>query len=126
MNFLSQEERDKLKTVRDQVIDSHEELRAEGEKLKEEREAIRAKGRENITPQDWQGMMQKTIAYEQKVRAAAIQLDPSVEPVYKKIEEAFRNGAFGGPRPGGLGAPQTSPTTSEGANNVPPPAPPTQ
>lgn len=92
---ISKEEMETLKAVKDKVLAANADLKAEEETLQKEKDALKAKGRDKSTKEEHEALMDKWQAHEKKVREAAVKLDPSVESIYKKLDEAKKK--WGGP-----------------------------
>jgi hypothetical protein len=84
LDFLTPEERKQYITDREKVLSSDSSLKAEQEALKQDRENLHKSG-VKPTPEQRKAMRDKRAAFEQKINAAIIKLDPSASPIVDKI-----------------------------------------
>lgn len=98
LSFLSPEDRAKLMKARDEVLSTHPELKEEEESLKQKRDEMK-----DGSPEDRKALFQEFMAHEKKMRAAMLQVDPSLQPIFDQIDqhmkERFKEHGGGPPPP---------------------------
>jgi predicted nucleic acid-binding Zn-ribbon protein len=81
-----------LKSVREQVLAAHPDLQAEADKLKIAHDAMQAQNppptaeQINAAYAEWKD-------YQTKVRAEMLKIDPTLKPLFDKIDDARKHGA---------------------------------
>ncbi len=99
MSFLSAEDRQHLMRVRRQAIEGDPELKSEQESLKQEWQSLKAKG-SDATADDKETLRNKLRAHNERLDAAMLKIDPSIQPILDQIK-AHRQRHF---QQGGAGA----------------------
>jgi hypothetical protein len=86
--MLDHDETVQLEKARATVFKNHPELKAENEKLKALHDSTSQPSAEqrNTAFAEWKD-------YQQKMRAELLKVDPSLKPVFAKIDKARKNGA---------------------------------
>jgi hypothetical protein len=85
---LDNDERMQLMKVRDQVLAAHPDLKAEEAKLKQMHQASMTAPPSDAeiasAKAEWQ-------AYQDKLRAEMLKIDPTLAPIFAKLDEAHKN-----------------------------------
>jgi hypothetical protein len=93
---LTPEEKAKLMKVRQQVLDSNPDLKAEQDAIKQQAQSLKGG---NATPEDKVDFMQKLQDHQQKMKAALLKIDPTLEPLIDKaaaeMKQKFQQRAGG-------------------------------
>jgi hypothetical protein len=82
---LAPDERAHLRKVQKQVLANDPALKAEDDSLRQQREDLEDQG-SSASPDDRKALMAKWHDHQQKVRAAALKLDPTLAPIYAKLD----------------------------------------
>ena len=85
MGFLSAEDRQHLMRVRQQVLVANPDLKTEGESLMKEREYVKNKGTD-ATADDKQTLRNNFLAHSEKMEAAMVKVDPTVQPILEQVK----------------------------------------
>lgn len=80
MGFLTEDEKAELKKAHDAALASDPTLKAEGDDLMKQREAMK-----DATPDQRKALMEKAKAHEQKLHEAMLKTDPAVGPILDKM-----------------------------------------
>ncbi len=83
MSSLSQADKQKLMKARQEVFASNPALKSEHEQLAQERQSLKGS---NETPQQKKAFFEQMKAHEEKMKAAMLQVDPSLAPVFSQME----------------------------------------
>lgn len=89
LSFLSSDERAELMQARKTVLANNPDLKAEQEDLRKQAQALKS-GDGSTNPDDKKALMQNFLAHEKKMKAAMLQVDPNLTPVFDKIEAAMK------------------------------------
>jgi hypothetical protein len=86
--LLDHDEMTQLNTAREKVFSSHPDLKAENEKLKamHDSTATPTADQRNAAFAEWK-------AYQKKMRAEMLKIDPTLRPIFAKIDAARKKGA---------------------------------
>ncbi len=90
MSVLDNDETVHLQKVREQVLAANPDLKAEEEKLKTMHDS--AANQPPPTPEQKNAMFAEWKAYQKKMRAAILAIDPTLAPVFAKLDAARKNG----------------------------------
>ena len=91
-SMLDNDDMTKLKTVRAQVLAAHPEIKAEEEKLT----SLHASAQTQTpppTPEQKNAMFAEWKAYQKTMRAEMLKIDPTLGPIFIKLDEARKNGS---------------------------------
>ena len=98
LNFLTADEKAHLMRVHRQVMAENPDLKTEQESLQKEREYVHGKGT-NATADDKGMLRDNFMAHNEKMTAAMVKDDPSVQPILDKVkahmQKRFQDGAGG-------------------------------
>ncbi len=98
LDFLSADEKAHFLRVRRQVMTDNPDLKAEQESLRKEWQSVRGKGAD-APAEDKETLRNHFLAHNEKMTAAMLKADPSVQPILDKIkdhrQERFRQAAGG-------------------------------
>jgi hypothetical protein len=89
--LLDNDEMVHLKTVREQVLAANPDLQAEEIKLKQAHDAAQSQN-PPATPEQRNAMFAEWKSYQTKVRAAMLKIDPTLVPIFAKLDKARKNG----------------------------------
>jgi hypothetical protein len=87
--FLSAADRAHLLKVRQQVLDTHPDLKAEQDSLEQERKSVKDKGTD-ATADDKKTLFQNMMAHGKKMQDAMRQADPTIGPVLDQIDAKMK------------------------------------
>jgi hypothetical protein len=87
---LDNDEMVELKKAREQVLAANPDLKAEEEKLKALHEA---QGQNPPTDAQKNAAYDEWKAYQKKIRAAMLKVDPSLSAIFAKLDEARKHGS---------------------------------
>jgi len=73
----------RLLKARQQVLDSNPDLKAEGDALKKQGQALKGG---DATPEDKMDFLQSMQAHQQKMKAAMLKIDPTLGPIIDQAE----------------------------------------
>jgi hypothetical protein len=90
--MLDNDERMQLDKARQQVLATDPELKTETEHLKSLHDSA-ANQNPPASPEQRNAMFAEWKAYQKKMRAAMLQVDPTLGPLFAKIDHARKNGA---------------------------------
>jgi len=85
LGFLSAEDRQHLMRVRQQVLNDNPDLKTEQESLMKEREYVKNKGTD-ATADDKQTLRNNFLAHSEKMEAAMVKVDPTVQPILEQVK----------------------------------------
>jgi hypothetical protein len=88
LSSLSEEDKAKLIKARTEVLQSNPDLKAEQDDLMKQREAMRANP--DAAPEDKMALYQSMMAHEQKMKAAMLKVDPTLQPVLDKLDAEMK------------------------------------
>jgi hypothetical protein len=104
LDFLSAEEKAHFLRVRHQVMTDNPDLKTEQESLTKEWQYVRGQGT-GASADDKETLRNNFLAHNEKMTAAMVKADPSVQPILDKIkshrQERFQAGAGGAGAGGG-------------------------
>jgi hypothetical protein len=86
---LTPDERTQLKTDTDAVFAADPDLKAEGDKLKQDHEAMKGT---QPSDEDKKAFHEKMHAYFEKLNAAIVKQDPSAAPILAKLKAGHHHG----------------------------------
>jgi hypothetical protein len=89
LGFLSAEDRQHLMRVRQQVLADNPDLKTEQESLMKEREYVKNKG-SDATADDKQTLRNNFLAHSEKMEAAMVKADPTVQPIIDQIKAKMK------------------------------------
>lgn len=89
LSFLSSDERSELMRARKTILANNPDLKAEQEDLRKQAQALKS-GDGSANPDDKKALMQNFLAHEKKMKAAMLQVDPNLAPVFDKIDAAMK------------------------------------
>ena len=89
LSSLSAQDKMKFLKARKEVLANNPDLKAEQESLTKERAAIKNEG-DNATQDERTVLFQNTMAHEKKMKAAMLQVDPSLGPVFDQIDQQMK------------------------------------
>ena len=89
LSFLSAEDRAHLMRVRQQVMAQNPDLKSEQDKMMAERKSAKSDGGDAST-QDKGAMMKQMRDFHEKMDAAMIKDDPSVQPILEKVKDHMK------------------------------------
>jgi hypothetical protein len=89
--ILDNDEMAQLQKVRAQVLAANPDLKTEEEKLKSMHDA--QANMLSVTPEQKNAAFAEWKAYQKKMRAAMLQIDPTLSPLFAKLDAARKNGA---------------------------------
>ncbi len=81
----------RLQKVRAQVLAANPDLKTEEEKLKAMHDAQASML--SVTPEQKNAAFAEWKAYQKKMRAAMLKIDPTLSPLFAKLDTARKNGA---------------------------------
>jgi hypothetical protein len=87
--FLSAGDRAHFLKVRQQVLDSNADLKAEQESLEKERQFVKNQGSQ-ASQDDRKTLRENTMAHFQKMNAAMLQADPSISSILDEIKAKMK------------------------------------
>jgi hypothetical protein len=90
LSFLSREDRQHLMRVRQQVLNDNPDLKTEQDSLTKEREYVKNKGTD-ATADDKQTLRNNFMAHSEKMEAAMVKADPTVQPIIDQIKEKMKD-----------------------------------
>jgi len=82
---LSKEDKMKLLKARREVLANNPDLKAEQEGLAKQREELK-----DGSDDDKKILFQNLMAHEKKMRAAMLQVDPTLQPIFDQIDQAMK------------------------------------
>ncbi len=91
--ILTPAERQQLETAKKAVLEANPDLKKQAEDLRAERKTLRADG--NATPDQKQALMEKWMAFEESLRAPELKQDPTLQPIFDKIDAAMKAKGLG-------------------------------
>jgi hypothetical protein len=98
LSFLSAEDRQHLMRVRRQAMEGDPQLKSEQESLKQEWQALKAKG-SGATAEDKEALVKSLRAQNEHLDAAMLKIDPTIQPILDQIkahrQERFQQGGAG-------------------------------
>ena len=83
ISFLTPAEQEQYAQARAKALTAHPDLKTEGQSLMQQGKDVMANG----TMTDKQAFMEKMNSHRQKLRAAMLQVDPTLEPIFAKIDK---------------------------------------
>ncbi len=83
ISFLTPPEQEQYASARAKALAAHPEIKIEGQSLMQQGKDVMANG----TMADKQAFMEKMNSHRQKLRAAMLQVDPTLEPIFAKIDK---------------------------------------
>jgi len=89
-SVLTGAERAQLKTAHTQAIASNGALQTEQASLKQQFKTLKSEG-DSATQAQWQALHQQATTFHQNLKAAELLFDPSLGPVFAKLEAAHQN-----------------------------------
>jgi hypothetical protein len=89
LGFLSAEDRQHLMRVRQQVLADNPDLKTEQESLMKEREYVKNKG-SDATADDKQTLRNNFLAHSEKMEAAMVKADPTVQPIIDQVKAKMK------------------------------------
>jgi hypothetical protein len=89
LSFLSADDRAHFLKVRQQVLDSNADLKAEQDSLDQERKFVKDKGAD-ATADDKKTLFQNMIAHGKKMQGAMRAADPTIGPVLDQIDAKMK------------------------------------
>jgi hypothetical protein len=84
LSFLSAEDKAKFLAARQKAMADNPDLKAEGESLMKEGKAVHDG---TATPEDKQALLEKFMAYQQKLHDAMLKEDPTLQPIFDQIKQ---------------------------------------
>ena len=99
LSFLSADDRQHLLRVRQQVLEQNPDLKTEQESLQKERQYVRDKGAD-ATSDDKAMLRNNFMAHNEKMSAAMVKADPTVQPILEQVKEHMKQ-RWGQPGAGG-------------------------
>jgi hypothetical protein len=84
LSFLSPADKEKFLAARKKVMEANPDLKTEGEELMKEGKDMRGG---DAAPEDKQEFFEKFMAYQQKVRAAMLKDDPSLQSIFDQMDQ---------------------------------------
>jgi hypothetical protein len=90
--MLDNDEMAQLKKARMQVLEANPDLKTEEEKLKALHESTQNQN-PPPTPEQRNATFAEWKAYQSKMRAEMLKIDPTLKPVFAKLDEARKHGA---------------------------------
>lgn len=87
--FLSPADRQHLMKVRREVFAGNPDLKTEQESLMKERQYVKNKGT-GASQDDRKTLRENFLAHNEKMRAAMLQADPTIEPVLNQVQEKMK------------------------------------
>ena len=88
-SVLTPEEKAQLKKAHDEALAANPDLKTEGDSLKTQHDALKAQGA-NASQADMDALKAQHKDYEQKMHAAMLAADPTLAPVFAKLEAAHK------------------------------------
>jgi ABC-type proline/glycine betaine transport system substrate-binding protein len=88
-SVLSASEKAQLKAARHQALASNGTLKTQKESLKQQFEALKTQG-DSATKEQWHALHQQARDYHQQLKAAELLIDPSLAPIFAKLEAAHK------------------------------------
>jgi len=85
LDFLSREDKMHLLRVRRQVLQSDPSLKAEAESLRQDAQSVRNKG-SDVTAEDKAALRHRLREHREKMDAAMVKADPTIQPVLDQIK----------------------------------------
>jgi hypothetical protein len=89
--ILDNDEMTQLQKVREQVLAANPDLKAEEEKLKSMHDA--QANMLSVTSAQKDAAFAEWKAYQKKMRVAMLKIDPTLSPLFAKLDDARKNGA---------------------------------
>ncbi len=86
MSSLTPQEKMQFMKARKQVLAANPDLKTEGENLLKEKQQLG----DNPSPEDRRGFFQDVSTHEGKMREAMLKVDPSLSPVFAKIDQSMK------------------------------------
>jgi hypothetical protein len=83
ISFLTPAQQQQYAQARAKALADNPSLKSEGEELMQQGESVMASG----TAADKQGFIEKMNSHRQKLRAAMLKEDPTVEPIFTEIDK---------------------------------------
>lgn len=82
---VSMQDKIKFMKTRKQVLSNNPDLKAEQDSLAKQRQGIK-----DASPEDRKAFLQNWMAHQKKMKAAMLQVDPSLGPVFDQIEQQMK------------------------------------
>jgi hypothetical protein len=83
VSFLTSAQQEQYAKARAQALTDNPTLKSEGETLMKQGESVMANG----SAADKQGFIEKMNSHRQKLRAAMLKVDPTLEPIFAEIDK---------------------------------------
>jgi len=90
-SVLTADEKTQLKKDRDAALVANPDLKTEADNLSQQREKLKNEG-DSASKDDWQALKTQSKAHEVKMRAAMLQIDPTLAAIYAKLDAAQSGG----------------------------------
>ena len=90
-SVLSADEIAQLKAAHEKALAGDSSLQTAQANLKSQFQALKAEGKDTATKTQWQALKAQAHAFHQQMRAAELKIDPTLAPVFSKLEAAHKN-----------------------------------
>jgi Spy/CpxP family protein refolding chaperone len=88
---LTADEKAQLKAAHEKAVAADPSLQTDQDNLKTQFEALKAKGKD-AAPDDRKAAHEAGKAYFEKLQAAELKIDPTLQPVFDKLKASFKGG----------------------------------
>jgi hypothetical protein len=89
--ILTADEKAQVKKARDAALAADPSLQTERDSLKQQFETLKGQGKDGATKDQWQALREQRVAFEVKLHAAELAIDPTLAPIFAKVEAARKN-----------------------------------
>ena len=90
-SVLTDAEKAQLKTAHDAALAANPSLQTEQDNLKQQFETLKGEGKDGATKDQWQALHEQKQAFEVKLHAAELAIDPTLAPIFAKLEAAHKD-----------------------------------
>jgi len=90
-NVLTADEKAQLKKAREAAFAADSSLQTERDNLKQQFESLKAEGKGGATKDQWKALREQGLDFHQKLKAAELGIDPTLAPIFAKLEAARKN-----------------------------------
>jgi hypothetical protein len=91
-SVLTADEQAQLKKAHDAALAANPSLQTEDNTLKQQFETLKGAGKNGANKDQWKTLRAQRHDYEVKLHAAELAIDPTLAPIFAKLEAAHKNG----------------------------------
>ena len=90
-SVLTADEKTQLKKAHKAAFAANPSLQTEQASLKQQFETLKSEGKDGATKDQWKALHEQSRTFHQNLRAAELSIDPTLAPVFAKLDAARKN-----------------------------------